>query len=111
MDAILYFTKTEIEVRDFLETLSEQLHLYGIPSTINYRNSTVETENYKIYAVSSCRGLIGALPGFGYYLNNATGEEFNKKARFKLLEGAKELKSKNELIELLKTPIFWNFSK
>lgn len=106
MDAILYFAKTEREVQDFLETLSEQLHIYGVPSTINYRNSTVETEYYKIYAVSSYCGLIGALPGFRYYLNNATEEEFNKRVRFKLLEGAKELKSNNELIDLLRTPIF-----
>lgn len=106
MDAILYFAKTEREVRDFLETLSEQLHLYGAPSTINYRNSTVETENYKIYAISSCRGLIGALPGFRYYLNDATNEEFGKRVRFKLLEGTKELKSTDELIDLLRTPIF-----
>lgn len=105
MDTILYFTKTEREVRDFLETLSEQLHLYGVPSTINYRNSTVETENYKIYAVSSCRGLIGTLLGFRYYLNNATKEEFDKGVRFKLLLGAKELKSTNELIDLLRAPI------
>lgn len=106
MDAILYFTKTEREVRDFLEAISEQLHLYGVPCTINYRNSTVETENHKIYAVSSCCGLIGALLGFRYYLSDATEEEFNKRVRFKLLLGAKELKSKNELIELLREPIF-----
>lgn len=105
MDAILYFTKTEREVQNFSKTLSEQLHLYGVPSTINYRNSTVDTENYKIYAVSSCSGLIGALPGFRYYLNNAIKEEFDKRMRFKLLEGAKELKSMDELIKLLMTPI------
>lgn len=106
MDNILYFTKTEREVQDFLETLSEQLHLYGVPSTINYRNSMVETENHKIYAASSSDGLIGALPGFRYYLNDATNEEFAKRVRFKLLEGAKELKSFKELVELLRTPVF-----
>lgn len=106
MDAILYFAKTEREVRDFLETLSEQLHLYGVPSTINYRNSTVEMENYKIYAVSSCRGLIWALPRFRYYLNNTTNEEFGERVRFKLLECAKELKSMDELIKLLRMQIF-----
>lgn len=105
MDTILYFTKTEREIQDFLKTLSEYLHLYGVPCTINYRNSTVETENYKIYAVSSYCGLIGALPGFRYYLNDATNEEFGKRVRFKLLEGAKELKSTDELIDLLRTPI------
>lgn len=105
MDTILYFTKIEREVQDFLETLSEYLCLYGVPCTINYRNSTVETENYKIYAVSSCSPLIGALPGFRYYLNSTTEEEFNKRVSFKLLDGVKELKSNNELIDLLRTPI------
>lgn len=105
MDAILYFAHYEAEVQYFLSDLFEIMHLYGVPCTINYRNSTVETENYKIYAVSSCSGLIGALPGFRYYLNDATNEEFVKRVRFKLLEGAKEVKSINELIKLLMTPI------
>lgn len=106
MDNILYFTHYETEVQYFLDDLSQQLHIYGIPCTINYRNSTVETERYKIYAVSAYSGLIGALPGFGYYLNDAMWEEFNKRVKFKLLEGAEELKSFKELFELLREPIF-----
>lgn len=106
MDNILYFTHYETEVQYFLDGLSQQLHIYGIPGTINYRNSTVETENYKIYAVSDSSGLIGALPGFSYYLNDAMEEEFNKRVEFKLLLVAKELKSFKELIELLRTPVF-----
>lgn len=105
MDNILYFTNYEIEVRYFLDDLSQQLDMYGIPYRINHRNSTVETENYKIYAVSASSWLIGALPGFRYYLNHAMEEEFNKRVRIKLLEGAKEL-TFDGLIELLKTPTF-----
>lgn len=106
MYAILYFCKTEKEIQNFLENLSERMHLYGTPCTINYRNRTVETERYKIYAVSAYSGLIGALPGFGYYLNDAMEEEFNERVKFKLLEGAEELKSFKELFELLREPIF-----
>lgn len=106
MDNILYFTHYETEVQYFLDDLSQQLHIYGIPCTINYRNSTVETENYKIYAVSDSSGLIGSFPGFRYYLNDAMKEEFNKRVRFKLLEVAKKIKSFKELIELLRTPVF-----
>lgn len=106
MDTILYFTHYETEVQYFLSDLSEIMHLYGVPCTIDYRNETAETENYKIYAVSSCSPLIGALPGFRYYFNDAIEEEFNKRIRYKLLEGAKELKSKEELIKLLREPIF-----
>ena len=106
MDNILYFTHYETEVQYFLDDLSQQLHIYGIPCTINYRYRTAETENHKIYAVSYSSGLIGALPGFGYYFNDAMEEEFNKRVKFKLLEGAKELKSFKELVELLREPIF-----
>lgn len=106
MDNILYFAHYETEVQYFLDDLSQQLHIYGIPCTINYRNRTVETENYKIYAVSVGRGIIGSLPGFRYYLNDSMEEEFNKRVRFKLLEGAKKTKSFKELIELLRTPVF-----
>ena len=106
MDNILYFTHYETEVQYFLDDLSQQMHIYGIPCTINYRNRTVETERYKIYAVSASSGLIVALPGFKYYLNDAMEEEFNKRVRFKLLDGAKELKSFKELIGLLRAPIF-----
>lgn len=106
MDNILYFTHYETEVQYFLDDLSQQLHIYGIPCTINYRNRTVETERYKIYAVSAYSGLIGVLPGFGYYLNDAMEEEFNERVKFKLLEGAEELKSFKELFELLREPIF-----
>lgn len=102
MDAILYFCKTGKEVQNFLENLSERMHLYGIPCTINYRNRTVETERYKIYAVSAYSGLIGALPGFDYYLNDATEEEFNEIVRFKLFEGARKLISFENLIDFLK---------
>lgn len=90
MDNILYFTHFETEVQYFLDDLSQQLHIYGIPGTINYRYRTAETENHKIYTVSSHSGLIGALPGFRYYLNDSMEEEFNKRIRFKLLEGAKK---------------------
>lgn len=106
MDNILYFIHYETEVQYFLDDLSQQLHIYGIPGTINYRYRTAETENYKIYAVSDSSGLIGALPRFRYYLNDATEEEFNKRVKFRLLYGAKELKSFKELIELLREPIF-----
>lgn len=106
MDNILYFTHYETEVQYFLDDLSQQLHIYGIPCTINYRNRTVETERCKIYAVSAYSGLIGALPGFGYYLNDAMEEEFNERVKFKLLEGAEELKSFKELVELLRELIF-----
>lgn len=106
MDNILYFTHYETEVQYFLDDLSQQLDTCGIPYRINHQNSTIETENFKIYAVSASSGLIGALPGFRYYLNGFTEEEFNKRVRFKLLEGAKELKSFKELIELLREPIF-----
>ena len=106
MDAILYFCKTEKEIQNFLENLSERMRLYGTPCTINYRNRTVETERYKIYAVSAYSGLIGALPGFSYYRNDTLKEEFNERVRFKLFEGAKELKSFKELFELLREPIF-----
>lgn len=106
MDNILYFTHYETEVQYFLDDLSQKMHIYGIPCTINYRNSTAETENYKIYAISSSNPLIGALPGFRYYLNDTLDEEFNKRVRFKLLEGAKKIKSFKELIELLRTPVF-----
>lgn len=106
MDNILYFTHYETEVQYFLDDLSQQLHIYGIPCTINYRYRTAETENYKIYAVSDSSGLIGALPGFRYYLNDAMEEEFNKRVKFKLLEGAEELKSFKELVELLRELIF-----
>lgn len=106
MDNILYFTHCETEVQYFLDDLSQQLHIYGIPGTINYRYRTAETENYKIYAISSSNPLIGALLGFRYYLNDATEEEFDERARFRLLYGAKELKSFKELIELLRDPIF-----
>ena len=61
MDNILYFTHFETEVQYFLDDLSQQLHIYGIPGTINYRYRTAETENHKIYTVSSHSGLIGAL--------------------------------------------------
>ena len=44
MDNILYFTHYETEVQHFLDDLSQQMHIYGIPCTINYRNRTVETE-------------------------------------------------------------------
>lgn len=104
MDAILYFCKTEKEVQNFLENLSERMHLYGTPCTINYRNRTVETERYKIYAVSAYSGLIGALPGFGYYLNDAMEEEFNKRIRFKLFTGARKLISFENLIKFLRMP-------
>lgn len=106
MDTILYFTKTDREVQYFLEKLSEQLHIYGIPCTINYRNATVETENYKLYAASSCCSCIGAFPGFRYYLNDSTQEEFNKSIRLKLLENAKVLTSFENLVELLRMPVF-----
>lgn len=106
MDNILYFAHYETEVQYFLDDLSQKMHIYGIPCTINYRNRTVETERYKIYVVSAYSGLIGALPGFGYYLNDAMEEEFNERVKFKLLEGAEELKSFKELFELLREPIF-----
>lgn len=105
MDNILYFTHYETEVQYFLDDLSQQLDVYGVPYTINHRNRTVETENYKIYAVSASSGLIGALPGFGYYLNDTMEEEFNKRIRLKLLEGAKGLNF-DGLIKLLRTPVF-----
>jgi len=106
MDNILYFTHYETEVQYFLDDLSQKMHIYGIPCTINYRNRTVETERYKIYAVSAYSGLIGALPGFGHYLNDAMEEEFNERVKFKLLESAEELKSFKELFELLRTLTF-----
>lgn len=102
MDNILYFTNYETEVQHFLDDLSQQMHIYSIPCTINYRNRTVETERYKIYAVSAGSGLIGALPGFDYYLNDATEEEFNEIVRFKLFEGARKLISFENLIDFLK---------
>lgn len=102
MDNILYFTHYETEVQHFLDDLSQQMHIYGIPCTINYRNRTVETERYKIYAVSACSGIIGALPGFDYYLNDATEEEFNEIVRFKLFEGARKLISFENLIVFFK---------
>ena len=102
MDNILYFVHCETEVQHFLDDLSQQMHIYGIPCTINYRNRTVETERYKIYAVSASSGLIGALPGFDYYLNDATEEEFNEIVRFKLFEGAGKLISFENLIDFLK---------
>lgn len=106
MDNILYFAHYETEVQYFFDDLSQQLDIYGISCRINHKNSTVETENFKIYAVSASSGLIGALPGFRYYLNDATEEEFNERVKFKLLPSAKELKTFKELIELLRTPIF-----
>lgn len=102
MDNILYFTHYETEVQHFLDDLSQQMHIYGIPCMINYRNRTVETERYKIYAVSACSGIIGAFPGFKYYLNDAMEEEFNKRIRFKLLPGARKLISFENLIDFLK---------
>lgn len=106
MDNILYFTHYETEAQYFLDDLSQQLDVYSVPYRINHRNSTVETENHKIYAVSASSALIGALPGFRYYLNDTMEEEFNKRVRFKLLQGVKELKSFKELVELLRAPIF-----
>lgn len=106
MDNILYFTHYETEVRYFLDDLSQQLDVCGIPYRINHQNRAVEIENFKIHAVSANSGLIGALPGFRYYLNDAMEEEFNRIVRLKLLEGAKELKSCKELIEFLRTPVF-----
>lgn len=106
MDNILYFTHYETEVQYFLDDLSQRLDIYGIPYRINHRNRIAETKNYKIYAVSASSGLIGALPGFRHYLNDAMEEEFNNRVEFKLLEDAKELKSFNELIDLLKIPVF-----
>lgn len=106
MDNILYFAHYETEAQYFLDDLSQQLDVYGVPYRINHRNRAVETENYKIYAVSASSGLIGALPGFGYYLNDTMEEEFNKRVKFKLLADAKELKSFKELIELLGMPVF-----
>ena len=102
MDNILYFTHYETEVQYFLDDLSQQLDTCGIPCRINHKNSTVETENFKIYAVSASSGLIGALPGFRYYLNDATEEEFNRKIRFKLLPGSRKLVSFENLIGFLK---------
>ncbi len=106
MDNILYFAKTLRGAQEFLQNLSEQLHFYGIPHTVNYRNNTLNTKSHKIYAVCMYNGLIGALPGFRYYLNDTLEEEFNKRVRLKLLFDAKELKSFKELIELLRTPVF-----
>lgn len=106
MDTILYFSRSETETMHFLKELSGWLHLYGIPCTINYRDMTAETANYKIYAVSSCDALIGALPGIKYYLNDTTREEFDKRVKFKLLEGAKQLESFVDLIEFLRMSFF-----
>lgn len=102
MDNILYFAHYETEVQYFLDDLSQQLDVYGIPYRINHRNRTVEVGNHKIYAVSASSGLIGALPGFRYYLNDAMEEEFNKRIRFKLFPGARKLISFENLIEFLR---------
>lgn len=102
METILYFTHSSTEAIYFLEELSELMHMHGIPCTINYRDMTVETENHKLYAVSAYSSLIGALPGFKYYINRATEKEFNQKIKFKLLTDAKELQTIYELIELFK---------
>lgn len=106
MDNILYFTHYETEAQYFIDDLSQQLDISGIPYKINHRNRTVETENHKIYAVSASSGLIGALPGFGYYLNDTMEEEFNKRVRLKLLPGARKLISFENLIEFLMMPDF-----
>lgn len=101
MDNILYFAHYETEAQYSLDDLSQKLDTYSVPYRINHRNRTVEIENHKIYAVSASSGLIGALPGFRYYLNDAMEEEFNKRIRFKLLPGARKLISFKNLIEFL----------
>ncbi len=103
---ILYFAHYETEVQYFLDDLSQQLDTHGVPYRINRQNRTVETESFKIYAVSASSGLIGALPGFRYYLNDAMEEEFNKRVRLKLLPGARKLISFENLIEFLMMPDF-----
>ena len=102
MDNILYFTHYETEVRYFLDDLSQQLDVCGIPYRINHQNRAVEIENFKIHAVSANSGIIGALPGFRYYLNDATEEEFNRRIRFKLLPHARKLISLKNLVDFLK---------
>lgn len=102
-DEILYISETFKQADLFLDTIAEKLNSIGINFELNREKLYIETEKYKIIALPINCTCLGRSKSMVKYFVDASGlDEYKFNYIFYFPEHTKELKSNDEIIEIVR---------